>query len=173
VADLTGRIPADLSSLKRTFRPAFAGKPDLDRRNRIVLELLETEQTYVTSLSILIENYLKPLREFSKVEPKVSEDDINKIFADGSIEGISMVNAALCQQIEDRLADWDKNECVGDIFDQWAPRFKTYCRYGSKYEECLAHVTDLYDKSSKFQKALDVRSTFSVPSSFIIEKKVS
>jgi CRP-like cAMP-binding protein len=146
----------DLSQYKRTKKPAWAlGKGDLDHRTRVALEMLDTEQSYVLGLSVLLENYLKPLVKYCKIEPKIAESDVTKIFADGSLEGIFVLNTKLVEQLEERLSIWHEKEELGDIFDKFAPLLKPYSRYGSRYEECLIHVTELQQKNPKFKKVFD------------------
>ena len=118
-------------------------------------EMLDTEQSYVLGLCVLLENYMKPLQKYCKVEPKIAESDVNKIFADGSLEAVYVLNSQLIGQLEERLAQWETKPELGDIFDKFAPLLKPYSRYGSKYEECLSHVTELQQKNPKFKKVFE------------------
>lgn len=146
---------ADLSLYRHTKKPVWLAGKELDHRTRVALEMLDTEQSYVLGLSVLLENYLKPLLKYCKHEPKILESDVNKIFADGSLEGISVLNARLLDALEERLAQWLEKDELGDIFDKFAPLLKPYGRYGSRYEECLQHVTELQKANPKFKKVFD------------------
>lgn len=127
---------------------------ELDRRSRIAFEILETEQKYVAGLSILINNWKIPLEEISKLDNKIPESDIQKIFCDGSLESVYYLNRKLCENLEERLSDWTDNDCLGDIFDECAPLMAPYRRFSSKYGEASFHVQHMSETNHRFKKVL-------------------
>lgn len=51
------------------------------RRNRLVFGMLEAEAEYVQQLTILVNNFLRPLRmAASSKKPPVTHDDVSSIF---------------------------------------------------------------------------------------------
>lgn len=148
-------MTVDLSTFVRKTTPPIAQKGDLDTRTRIVLEILETEQKYVTGLLIMLNNWYNPLIEMSKHDPKISVSDAQKVFADGALEFITMLNQKLCDSLEERLNSWETNDCIGDLFDEWAPRLAPYRRYSSKYEESATHHMMIRDTNPRIKKIWD------------------
>lgn len=144
----------DLSTHTQRGYTLQSPKDEQDRRTRIALEILETEQSYVSGLKILINNWKLPFEEISKIDSKISESDIQKIFGDGSLESVYMLNQKLCESLELRLSQWSENDHLGDIFDEWAPRMAPYRRYSSKYGESSSFIQQLTESNPRFKRML-------------------
>jgi len=73
-------------------------------RNRVIDEIISTEETYVESIHSLVQNYLKPLKELTIL----SEKEIHFIFS--NIEIINNLNTELLKQLVDRKSNSSGDE---------------------------------------------------------------
>lgn len=72
---------------------------EFGHREKLVYEVLTTEQTYVTGLEILCQIYLNKLLETAKESGgKLSEQDVTSIF--GNIENLRIINQNLLKDLE-------------------------------------------------------------------------
>lgn len=93
------------------------------RRTEVSKELYATEKTYVESLRIVVEVYLKPLRSTNQI---ISKSDIKSIFSGNreipcwftcaEIEVILNYNSMLLKDLGDRMENWGTEQKLGDIF---------------------------------------------------------
>ncbi|XP_065202410.1 rho guanine nucleotide exchange factor osg-1 isoform X2 [Planococcus citri] len=98
-----------VDSLKNMY-PAPTYK---DTRSHIVVELYDTEHSYVESLRILVTKYLQPLKspEFSSlIEPAT----VQEIFY--QIPEILAYHEEFLEELRVRLEGWNRGKCIGDIF---------------------------------------------------------
>ncbi|XP_065667307.1 MATH and LRR domain-containing protein PFE0570w isoform X2 [Hydra vulgaris] len=87
--------------------------PKVEMRNYVVNNLLETEQSYVQSLSTMITKFSEPLKRpenSSVIEPNV----VDEIFY--QIPEILEHHEIFLSQLTDRVNAWDNNQVVGDLF---------------------------------------------------------
>jgi len=100
------------------------------RRNRdkTVHEVWSTETQFVKCLDRTIQYYLRPL-EKNRI---LSFEQVNTIFS--NIITIHGVNKKFLTDIESRLAEWDNNDCLGDVFKKMTPFFKMYTSYVNNHE---------------------------------------
>eukprot|EP01006_Ploeotia_vitrea_P047592 TRINITY_DN67142_c7_g14_i1.p1 TRINITY_DN67142_c7_g14~~TRINITY_DN67142_c7_g14_i1.p1 ORF type:complete len:1084 (-),score=615.57 TRINITY_DN67142_c7_g14_i1:57-3308(-) len=116
-------------------------------RERVVLEMLSTEKTYVEdNLEWLVNGYIIPIRVHANSEENriLSTEDLAVVFSD--IETIYQFNRQMLNELDERLAEFDVDSTlVGDLFVKFSPFFKMYVGY----------VTS-HDRARKFlQKAAD------------------
>uniref|UniRef100_A0A146LMI1 Protein still life, isoforms C/SIF type 2 n=2 Tax=Lygus hesperus TaxID=30085 RepID=A0A146LMI1_LYGHE len=120
---------------------------DAEKIRKVVLELIETERTYVKHLNSLLENYLEPLKR----ETFLSQAEIGALF--GNIQEIVSFQRQFLQNLEEALEmepDFNKFEhpsqfknvlfSVGSAFLYYVNHFKLYSSF------CASH--------SKAQKVL-------------------
>ncbi|XP_022905977.1 protein still life, isoform SIF type 1 isoform X4 [Onthophagus taurus] len=120
---------------------------DAEKLRKVVLELVDTERTYVKHLNNLLENYLEPLKK----ETFLSNAEINALF--GNIQEIVAFQRQFLQNLEEALElepDFHKFEfpgqfknvlfSVGSAFLYYVNHFKLYSSF------CASH--------SKAQKVL-------------------
>ena len=153
----------------------------VDKRTKIVRELLSTEKTYVSQLEAMIEVYMKPLLQLAETPPdvtqnrsndsrlsvkglnlnsligskgmKITPEDIRTMFS--NVEQLLPINRELLNQLESRLNNWSDKQKIGDIFNKMAPFFKMYNSYGNNYEKAV----ELYSKCEKEPFFLEVWDT--------------
>ncbi|XP_073982280.1 guanine nucleotide exchange factor still life isoform X2 [Rhodnius prolixus] len=120
---------------------------DAEKIRKVVLELIDTERTYVKHLNNLLENYLEPLKK----ETFLSQAEIGALF--GNIQEIVSFQRQFLQNLEEALEmepDFNKFEhpnqfknvlfSVGSAFLYYVNHFKLYSSF------CASH--------SKAQKVL-------------------
>nr|CAD7256681.1 unnamed protein product [Timema shepardi] len=120
---------------------------DAEKLRKVVLELVDTERTYVKHLNNLLENYLEPLKK----ETFLSNAEINALF--GNIQEIVAFQRQFLQNLDEALElepDFNKFEhssqfknilfSVGSAFLYYVNHFKLYSSF------CASH--------SKAQKVL-------------------
>nr|XP_018900306.1 PREDICTED: protein still life, isoforms C/SIF type 2 isoform X2 [Bemisia tabaci] len=120
---------------------------DAEKLRKVIVELIETERTYVKHLNILLENYLEPLKK----ETFLSSAEINTLF--GNIQEIVAFQRQFLQNLDEALEvepDFElfqqpsqfKNVLfsIGSAFLYYVNHFKLYSSF------CASH--------SKAQKVL-------------------
>jgi hypothetical protein len=129
----------------------------LSKRERIALEILETEKSYVEHLKTLCDVYISPLQEAAKnSESKIlSQEEINSIFS--NLFTLCALNRmfldALIQRLESQL--WNDNETrVGDVFVKFGHFFKMYKIYVFQHEHADKSLQE-YSGRSKFKKFIE------------------
>jgi RhoGEF domain len=119
----------------------------MEKRTRVILELLSTERTYVKSLTTLVSKFKKKLGD-SPSSYKLQDQDVTDLFS--NVESIVDLHQPL-------LKDLEKNTPHGDIasvFLQYAPFLKMYSVYVSKYDRAIA-VMGKHSSNKKFHSFLN------------------
>eukprot|EP01119_Soliformovum_irregulare_P019332 TRINITY_DN6092_c0_g1_i2.p1 TRINITY_DN6092_c0_g1~~TRINITY_DN6092_c0_g1_i2.p1 ORF type:complete len:594 (+),score=153.67 TRINITY_DN6092_c0_g1_i2:36-1817(+) len=101
------------------------------KRTQIAAEILETERTYVRSLSMLVADYLMPIR--SHIDSLINSQDVFGIFS--NVEAVLKCNQVLLKALEEEMQNREK--CLGKIFLQMAPFFKIYTQYVNNYDHSV------------------------------------
>eukprot|EP01124_Arcella_intermedia_P036861 TRINITY_DN9739_c0_g1_i1.p1 TRINITY_DN9739_c0_g1~~TRINITY_DN9739_c0_g1_i1.p1 ORF type:complete len:1019 (+),score=301.18 TRINITY_DN9739_c0_g1_i1:323-3058(+) len=104
---------------------------------------------------MMVKAYYYPLQKLVKNHPKLFETNVNQIF--GNIEQILLLNSQLCDELEERIEHWEEDgqDCVGQIFLKWLPRFKPYHRYGGAYEDSYSKLGFLRENDTLWRRNLD------------------
>lgn len=145
-----------VSSLKRTSGSPLFTKAQKTQRELVALEIMTSEQIYVTNLRILVNGYFVPLRDHAAQHGKFSEEAISSIF--GNIYLIFQMadgEDGLCKLLEDRFATWDpKNDSIGQVFEKWcqASMRGPYATYVSNYDASTKHLSALLNTNHHFNK---------------------
>jgi len=124
---------------------------DRQKRTAIAHELLDTERNYVKNVELMIQHYVKPLREVvGKSNEIIPKADIDSIFS--SIDVIYAYNCKLRDDLQSRLSSWDPNTTLlGDIMLTMSDFLKTYTFFVGNYPIALQTLNRL-ESSSKFVK---------------------
>ncbi|KAH6936785.1 hypothetical protein HPB50_021589 [Hyalomma asiaticum] len=101
--------------LTRTFNvgPGNALLLSLDTRTHVVGELYDTEKSYVESLQILVNKYMRPLKS-PDTAGTVDSSLVDEIFY--MIPEILSHHEAFLEVLRQRLSCWDTRQKVGDVF---------------------------------------------------------
>ncbi|PRP81219.1 hypothetical protein PROFUN_02053 [Planoprotostelium fungivorum] len=98
-------------------------------RKKIVDEILDTENSYITSLNVMIEKYLNPLR----TNLKFAKEPYLDIF--GNVEDIYKTNQVLFESLKVKTADWQEDTQIGDSFIEEGSFLKPhYMLYTQNYQ---------------------------------------
>ncbi|XP_063832682.1 rho guanine nucleotide exchange factor 17-like [Ostrinia nubilalis] len=84
-----------------------------DTRTHVVVELYETEKSYVDALDILVKKYLQPLKSPENAG-LLDSFVVDEIF--NQIPTIFNVHQVFLEQLRRRLEQWDLQQKVGDVF---------------------------------------------------------
>jgi len=122
----------------------------VSERNRIVLEILETEKAYVKNLRILNDLYFQPLRSNPGCIELVH---VKTIFS--NIEVIKLFNEKLLADIGGRLATWNAMQKIADIFIQMIPFLQVYTIYINNFDSAISTVSQQKKKNKQFATFLD------------------
>ena len=131
------------SSTTTTAAPSSSGP---SKRERIVLELLSTERSYVTSLETLVECFAKPLTlgtgSNSGTASLLTPSESRSVFANA--DHLLHLNSSLLQSLERELAQSGPSQArVGKILFEFAPFFRVYMNYIDRYEDQMRAFNEL------------------------------
>lgn len=128
--------------------PASSPNREMDKRKNFRLqaihEIVTSEKTYLQQLEILMEYFVKPLKEQHII------DDVSHTALFGQIEMIHNLNGEFLKELE---SDMDN---VARAFLKMAPFFKLYSVYAFDYRQALLVLQDLLSKNAAFRKFLEI-----------------
>eukprot|EP01126_Amoeba_proteus_P059623 TRINITY_DN779_c0_g2_i2.p1 TRINITY_DN779_c0_g2~~TRINITY_DN779_c0_g2_i2.p1 ORF type:complete len:452 (-),score=72.88 TRINITY_DN779_c0_g2_i2:1577-2932(-) len=118
---------------------------------RLVLELLTTEETYITSLDIIIKDYVNPLKVYEERVQQQYDSTLPYLKVSdtfSSVFDLFSLHKEFYEDLRTRLDDWDDTNsdkaCIADVLFNWLPKMKPlYSTYGSKFEKNNMHRTVL------------------------------
>jgi len=103
---------------------------NVQMRSNVLTEILQTERSYIQDLTVLMEVFLKPLREKSIL----SGEELNAIFL--NVEIIFAVNQQLLTKLEATLSTTTLGEShIGAVFTGILDFLKMYAFYCSNYKK--------------------------------------
>ncbi|EGG24396.1 pleckstrin domain-containing protein [Cavenderia fasciculata] len=121
-------------------------KKRIERRNKCVLEIIETERTYVNSLNIIMNQFLAPLQTIRK--DLLSQSEISSIFSNcSSLQGI---HQELLESLEKKWKNWDHHQStIADSFQPLIPYLKLYIQYINNFNNAINTLNDCKKRDSK------------------------
>ncbi|KAM4584323.1 rho guanine nucleotide exchange factor 38 [Odontesthes bonariensis] len=156
-------MPHDLPTLPSpVLEPEEIRLRKMNRRAKVIKELVQTEKDYLTGLELCIREVVQPLRNLQVV-------DVDRLFT--NMETVCEVSAALLHRLHQAMADPDPEAVViGDVFIQAKAAledvYKIYCyhhddanmslkSYESEEEikqqftACVLELKKIYDQEGK------------------------
>ncbi|XP_060947091.1 pleckstrin homology domain-containing family G member 3-like [Limanda limanda] len=109
--------------------------PELSYLDRVVMEIIETERTYVRDLRMIVEDYLAHIIDCSGLS--IRPEQVCSLF--GNIEDIYEFNSELLQALD--LCDHDP-VAVARCFVMKSEYFEIYTQYCTNYPNSVAALTD-------------------------------
>ncbi|NWY03272.1 FGD2 protein, partial [Nothoprocta ornata] len=120
---------------------------------KIALELLETEQAYVSRLHLLDQVFYMELMNEAKNGKVVPEEVVKMIFS--NISSIYQFHARFfLPELQKRMEDWSSNPRIGDVIQKLAPFLKMYGEYVKNFDKALELITIWSEKSPPFQELI-------------------
>uniref|UniRef100_A0A1L8DLE6 Putative guanine nucleotide exchange factor n=1 Tax=Nyssomyia neivai TaxID=330878 RepID=A0A1L8DLE6_9DIPT len=86
----------------------------MDTRTHIVIELYNTEQSYVESLQIIVQKYMNPLKS-SDCDVAIDKQIVDDIFY--MVPSILNIHEGFLDELKKRLDCWNSNQIIGDAFN--------------------------------------------------------
>lgn len=118
----------------------------VERRDYIIMEILQSERTYVNNLITLLTTYINDLRTIP--ESTLPSSLVMSIFSNA--EEILPVNKQLLVELEKKWENWSPEQTIGDTILKMTPFLKTYKNYTARYSEALNSLREC-EKNQKFQ----------------------
>jgi len=112
-----------------------------ERRTKIANEILDTERTYVSAITTLLEVYQQPLMSTANEELGITTFKINCIF--NTMPQLIPLNKEVLRRLEQVMATWNEYSTIGEIFVEMAPFLKIYKDYENGYQKALETYTEL------------------------------
>jgi len=120
------------------------GKGDhaLVKRERVLVEIMETEEAYINDLRNCIQFIIDPLDIQAQTSvPIISAEDVRSLFS--TIPVVYDLNSKFFDELCKRIEEWDTNDCIGDIFSTFAPMLKMYIAFVSNYMQSVKRIQAL------------------------------
>lgn len=130
------------------------GDPAVAKRERVLMEILDTEEAYINDLKNCIQFVIDPLDIQSQTTiPIIPAEDVKKIFA--TIPLVYDLNKKLFDMLCQRIARWSTLDNIGDIFSQFAPMLKMYIAFVSNYGQSVKRIAQLKKERPWFASFVD------------------
>ncbi|XP_025967649.2 FYVE, RhoGEF and PH domain-containing protein 2 isoform X2 [Dromaius novaehollandiae] len=142
------------SGLKPGGKLSSGGSASQDpEEKKIALELLETEQAYVSRLHLLDQVFYTELMKEAKNGKTVPEEVVKMIFS--NLSSIYQFHAKFfLPELQKRMEDWSSNPRIGDVIQKLAPFLKMYGEYVKNFDKAVELITVWSEKSPPFQELI-------------------
>ncbi|CAH6778095.1 Ect2l [Phodopus roborovskii] len=125
----------------------------VEKRTRVVRELLQSERQYVQMLGIVKDVYARPLRAaLSSNRAILSASNIHIIFSD--TQRILNLNREFLNNLKDRLQEWSPAQCVGEIFIKFGRELNSYTNFFNNYPVVLKTIEKCREMTPAFRAFL-------------------
>eukprot|EP01113_Clastostelium_recurvatum_P021504 TRINITY_DN2547_c0_g1_i6.p1 TRINITY_DN2547_c0_g1~~TRINITY_DN2547_c0_g1_i6.p1 ORF type:complete len:893 (+),score=272.87 TRINITY_DN2547_c0_g1_i6:173-2680(+) len=138
--------------------PSFGAPVTVSRRERVIQELLRTEQTYVQNLALCISVFLTPLVQTTRNPPLLDATKIGQIFL--NIQDIYQVHAPFLQELVAQLEKLSTFESfpIGSVLQQFfsEPELaKAYSYYTFHFDAADVVLHEQIERNILFSKYLE------------------
>lgn len=126
-------------------------------RHRKVIEIYETEKSYVETLDLIYYYYYLPLKEMIKInEPILTHEEIDHIFC--GIEKIREKNREILKLLEERISNWHIDQAIGDIFVHIMEKSMLYphIKYIQNYNQNREFRLNLMNTNKAFNRFIKI-----------------
>ncbi|XP_022100603.1 FYVE, RhoGEF and PH domain-containing protein 3-like isoform X4 [Acanthaster planci] len=121
----------------------------MDESHKTAFEVLTTERTYVDTLYLINEIFLKGIEKENQKQHWFPPTVVNEIFS--NISSIYRLHSAvLLPDLDERLKDWERNPCLGEVLKKNAPFLKLYSDYVSNFDNAMKQLNQWMSKVPKF-----------------------
>ncbi|KAL9658096.1 hypothetical protein ABK040_013009 [Willaertia magna] len=134
--------------LKDFFNTTKEYKP-LKKRNELIREFVQTEESYVGSLRLFVNTFAKPVKQNTNL---LSEKKAKIIFS--NIEQILGINEMLYASITAAMLKWPNKNEFGETINKMMPFFKSYVSFINNYDNAFDMLEHTEKKKGKFYNFL-------------------
>lgn len=151
----TCNVPSPKNSLDRTMTLSnFETMKKREMRKRIATEILNTEKTYVSSLQVIFDEFVMPLKKADQEGHSIlSRDEIMDIF--NYWEVLLNCHNKLYKLLDDRMKEWEDRPEVGDIFSEQTSFIKLYKHYVNNYDKSYMTYKRCKENKKEFKEFLE------------------
>ena len=139
-------------------------------REKIVKEIIETEETYVKSLEDVMTMFITPLQKaLEKGKPIIPYDDVS-CFVE-QFRPVMDFNMPFRQALRERLSQWHFQMCFADLFTSLDNKtmFEIYARYTVMCSTVLDRFTSLCQTNKEFRRFVSVCERFHIVSTLSLD----
>ncbi|KAI3644601.1 hypothetical protein MP228_010765 [Amoeboaphelidium protococcarum] len=120
-----------------------------DNRDKVVVELLDTEQNYVQDLE-----YLQLYMNTIKQSGLLTDEEVRKMFS--NLDQLVDFQRTFLVVLEDTCLNGESNgQNVGTLFSDFENAFKVYGPYCSNHSNATQMVAEIADKLKPFENVMD------------------
>ncbi|XP_071546312.1 uncharacterized protein [Panulirus ornatus] len=125
-----------------------------DKAYRIAHELLHTERTYVKVLHLIDQEFQFRVDHENRAHHMFPHDVIPHMFS--NVKSIyKLHHDFLLPQLEERMAQWERNRRIGDIMKSFAPFLKMYTEYVRNFDNAMTLINQWQSKCPRFAAIMD------------------
>eukprot|EP01105_Mastigella_eilhardi_P021956 TRINITY_DN536_c0_g1_i11.p1 TRINITY_DN536_c0_g1~~TRINITY_DN536_c0_g1_i11.p1 ORF type:complete len:1299 (+),score=392.00 TRINITY_DN536_c0_g1_i11:58-3954(+) len=141
--------PVDTSGWAAQVPPEMVSQlPDmLNKRAKVAAEILSTETSYVSHLSLIVHNVVEPLKVATR---GLSQDEVFHLFA--NLEFIRTHHTKFKVALTACLASWTSDSVMGQVFLDNIRFIKLYPYYVNNHNTALATLQSCKSKYPMFNK---------------------
>jgi hypothetical protein len=115
------------------------GDPAVAKRERVLQEIMESEEVYIKDLKNCIQFVIDPLDVQAQTSIAIiPADDVRAIFS--TIPLVYDLNKKLYDLLCNRIEQWHMKDEIGDIFSHFAPMLKMYIAFVSNYGQSVKRI---------------------------------
>ncbi len=125
-------------------------------RNESLREILSSEQKYVDSLQLAIDEFQRPMLRLAASRQNarvVSRSEVTDIFS--TLEIIVELNRGLLTELKERLGQWPSVQRFGDLFIRMSPILRLYSGYVRNFDVAQRTLLEKRETSSAFVEFLE------------------
>ncbi|XP_060133005.1 FYVE, RhoGEF and PH domain-containing protein 2 [Zootoca vivipara] len=147
------RIPQDADFQASLRTDSSSSENQEPEEKKIALELLQTEQAYVSRLYLLDQVFFSELLKEARSGRTFPEEVVKMIFS--NISSIYQFHAQFfLPELQKRMENWGSNPRIGDIIQKVAPFLKMYSEYVKNFDKAVELITTWSEKSLSFQELI-------------------
>lgn len=167
VARLKSEGPKKPSNLATSVSSTLTGVPSVTTGNKadiarhhIASELLQTEKNFVKILNLILKEFMSPLEQpGQRGGPILEHEEIKRIF--GNIPDILNVHTRIMNGLEQQMAQWNRNSCIGEVLLKEAEDllrvYPPFVNYFEMTKEALIQCDRQYPRFHAFLKFNELR----------------
>ena len=141
-------LPQDLPGIGQTESDSNESQISSNSRKNqnqvfhIVKELMSSEADYISSLTLICDDFTNFLHQASQHVPEPNLDNLPEIL---------QLSRQLLQEFQYRFHHWEENPKISDVFLSHSEQFSVYLRYLRNFSNMNKHFDDCYSNNPQFR----------------------